>query len=492
MGQTPFHLAAENPRYLELLIRHSESSTLINLPDYRGRTPLAYAVECSSSCCRNRARRRKCSRCKCADCALILLKADCSVPYSTFLDDITLSRSSERCRRRYIAYLANRRERLKQLALQLLTDSEAQRLGLRDARMLDFHAEETVKLIQQQGVRIPDALAITVGDEEEYCPIYYRASELHHADLLFRSGFRDVDIGHDLKTTPLARGSNDPRYCQWLVEHGADPFRQLPGTPASLQPSLTSGVCSAYPIFKNLAWQIHDCPGNHPKSHMMRSIQALSANILSVDIADNCQCRCSPGGCSPFTYMLQGLWYRGKRHPKSIASWFYWYLESFEADLRPTHHVAAIRFLTFTALDIVHTCCYPRLAQIFSHSPDDVDDVEEDEALMLELLEELVEVFERRMTVILAEDTGGASQFSEFWQGYWVDRMDAELARLNGSDLSEEERRKAEELGVVWHDRSDLDDQSDLNDQSDLDSVDSLDHGPSESWFRELDRIIPG
>ncbi|KAK1765206.1 hypothetical protein QBC33DRAFT_174916 [Phialemonium atrogriseum] len=93
---------------------------------------------------------------------------------------------------------------------------------------------------------------------------------------------------------------------------------------------------------------------------------------------------------------------------------------------------------------------------------------------MLELLEELVKVFERRMAVILAEDTGGASRFSEFWQGYWVDRMDAELARLNGSNLSEEERRKAEELGVVWHDQSDLDD------QYDLDSVDSLDHRPSE------------
>ncbi|KAK1765205.1 hypothetical protein QBC33DRAFT_174909 [Phialemonium atrogriseum] len=369
MGQTPFHLAAENPRCLGVLIRHSESSTLINRPDNRGQTPLAYAVECSLSCCRNGTRRRKCSRCNCADCALILLKADCSVPYDRFWG-IILSRSSERCERRYIAHLANRRERLKQLALELLTDSEAQRLGLRDTRMLDFHAEETVKLIQQQGVRIPDALAITQG---EYRPIYHERPQPHHADLLFRSGFRDVDIGHDHETTPLARASSDLPYCQWLIEHGADPFRRLSGMPASL------GVCSAYPIFRKLGWKISNCPGKPPKPHVMRSIQALNATILPVDIADNCQCRCSPGGCSPFTYMLQGLWYRGKRHPKSIASWFCWYLESFEADLRPTHHVAAIRSLTFNTLDILHTCCYPGPEKACGHSPDDVHDVEEEE-----------------------------------------------------------------------------------------------------------------
>lgn len=67
----------------------------------------------------------------------------------------------------------------------------------------------------------------------------------------------------------------------------------------------------------------------------------------------------------------------------------------------------------------------------------------------LALLEDLLIEFEPQMTAALG--TPDLTQFKDFWRYTWASRMNKIQDELRGADLGDDERRKAEEIGVVWH-----------------------------------------
>ncbi|KAM3492969.1 hypothetical protein MY3957_003806 [Beauveria namnaoensis] len=74
--------------------------------------------------------------------------------------------------------------------------------------------------------------------------------------------------------------------------------------------------------------------------------------------------------------------------------------------------------------------------------------VKEEHAYNLELLKELLHEFESELIAILQDPD--RINLTDFWERTWTGRMTEVQDRLNGSDLRDDQRRTAEEIGVVW------------------------------------------
>ncbi|KAK6064122.1 hypothetical protein SCUP234_13127 [Seiridium cupressi] len=162
------------------------------------------------------------------------------------------------------------------------------------------------------------------------------------------------------------------------------------------------------------------------------------------------------------------------------------YLRSFWSDLGPVHIKEAVRYLTFRALEIKHTC-YHRPEDdwhVFDEaerkSEDEIEHIQNEQAELICLLEQLIYEFEGKIDKILENDSTEPDGIIAFWIGCWLDRMQDEIEKLAGNNVPDDKRRGAEELGVVWHD-----------------SVYASDSEPDEEpktvedLLRKLDEIVP-
>ncbi|KAK7598487.1 hypothetical protein V3481_000113 [Fusarium oxysporum f. sp. vasinfectum] len=88
---------------------------------------------------------------------------------------------------------------------------------------------------------------------------------------------------------------------------------------------------------------------------------------------------------------------------------------------------------------------------MYEDPSDSVEDgLEDDESHTLALLGDLLDEFEEHITSILEDPDKGIRDLINFWERTWVGRISEVLYRLEGSDLLDDERRAAEEIGVIW------------------------------------------
>ncbi|SPJ91981.1 uncharacterized protein FTOL_13635 [Fusarium torulosum] len=451
-GHTPLHLAADKPSCLRLLVEVADVK-LLNQVDGRdeyGMSALETAVSLSKMHCSEDS--RMCRRCKCAECAVILLKADCALPVLTNLE-------------------------LKQFALDNLPITEVERLDLASERVLDSHASEVTQLLQDSGIAVPAALAVV---RSEPLPVYQALHSPVDAELFFRIGFRDTDSWW---TTDMAELERIPgqglSYLHWLTKHG--------GISCQISFPSVRDTFTTHLIFWLIGSEVQPYwPGNSlPPAidERIAWIHGLHTAVMPANITDACRCKCSPGGCTPITSLLKGaIKYQDftyqRRHSREVSvqedgddlksntvdstdfshdnatddrnslleliPGFILYLEHFWCHLEVRHHVKALRYITYTAFGIRHSCCHPHSSYVMA------EDEGEDEEYKLELLEELLREFEEELIVILQGPDLGATNLTDFWQRTWVGRMSEVLGRLEGSDLPDDERRRAEEVGVIW------------------------------------------
>lgn len=225
-GHTPLHLGAGNPSCLRLLAEAADAA-LLNQQDNlakEGKSALETAVILGRLRCREPSSPRLCRRCACSECAVILLKADCALPAGECLQFI-FNNASKRCKRKYIRHVKNRRDGLEQLALDNLTATEVERLGLASGRVLDALAPQVTQLLVEQGVHVPEALAL----ERNYPHSIYQAIRRpEDAELFFRAGFHDTDSWCKLDPPTLRYtpgGEENLAYLHWLAMHGATSFQ---------------------------------------------------------------------------------------------------------------------------------------------------------------------------------------------------------------------------------------------------------------------------
>ncbi|KAK1719637.1 hypothetical protein BDP67DRAFT_485774 [Colletotrichum lupini] len=147
----------------------------------------------------------------------------------------------------------------------------------------------------------------------------------------------------------------------------------------------------------------------------------------------------------------------------------------------------AIRFMTFEALDLFHSCCSTHSVVDEGATWVDIDDTEviEEQGLLLELHEELVVEFTREAREYLGDGPNGRILSTQFWRSYWTDRMTEELKKLNGGDLTAAERRDAEEIGVIWDEPTEGDEGDKCK------GGNQYDRGDVEHYWFELDLICP-
>ncbi|RYP68436.1 hypothetical protein DL771_006700 [Monosporascus sp. 5C6A] len=81
---------------------------------------------------------------------------------------------------------------------------------------------------------------------------------------------------------------------------------------------------------------------------------------------------------------------------------------------------------------------------------DDVDIINEEQAPLLELHEKLVAEFGKKALIFIEDGSDGRPLFPQFWASYWIVRIKEELEKLDGHELTDAEKRGAEEIGVRW------------------------------------------
>ncbi len=492
LGQTPLHLAVEKPACLRLLVRAADDK-LLDTTDHAGTSAIETTVLLSGAQCRQGTRSRKCRRCRCAEPTAILVKAGCALPISELLQPF-LDAASYRCKLRYIRAIRDRRETLKRFALANLPSAEAERLGLTTEAVLDSMASECFQLLRRRGVRVPNALQLSYtmlppddpGSPPVVWSVYTVLTNVSDADLFFRFGFHNTELPGQLYARVMAYRygrRTDLQYLEWLRQHGTDVLTVQLKTLDTGKRSATSGHYTFWTIGENIVWS-----SGRSLTSVLELIEAAKiAN--SLDIPDSCQCRCSPGGCTPFGFLLKGIspnlyGLEPSENDANRASTLSIYFQAASTVLEPQHHAAALRVLTFSALEIRHICCKPYRGPDHCPnqlSPEEVKEVEEEQAYELALLEELLEEFGAQVTTILQtqDQDRRIGDLVHFWKVTWVDRMAEVRASLESNVLSEDERRRAEEIGVVW----------DSPAPEPIRQGNPYDEETEEYWFYELDQI---
>lgn len=387
--------------------------------------------------------------------------------------------------------MKNRRETLKCLALEHLSILEIEEFRLEDENILDAHASRVIERLQEHNVDVPAFLAVSRGgkfltENLRYGSIYHYFHDDVDADYFFNIGFRDINTpnayGFPPLATPYSFVARQSSYILWLVEHGAQLFHRLEYTHLTKQENTIIGATSAHWAFSHIGDYLEIMCNDHltPDSNNKSAIGQLNVQVLPVDVVDECCCKCSLSGCSPLVWMLKSMLQDTDSDLLDMAQKMYCYMSHFSSDLNMKDCSDAVRFVTSDALNIQHTCCdgdQYLSRRVPKYDLEDIREIEEDQAALLETLEVLVHEFEDKITGILEQQGDVSTSLAEFWTGYWYDRMNEVLKELDGHDISLEEKAEAERIGVKWDDdRSEM--SSEREDKNDI-----------RYWYRRIEEI---
>lgn len=465
LGHSPLQLAVAKPSCLRILVRAADQE-LLNHKDHFGMSAVEAAVQFSGNFCRNGRSGPECGGCGCSECVVILLEADCSVPQGSL--ESLLQGSSRECRMTYARHMKDRRERLVQFALDNLSMSDIEYLGLRvpgeNIPVADTLAWRTAEFLHRRGIRVPDALAMG-SPNSRHIPIYQAVKDPDDGDIFFQLGFR-VDIPGLIMMDPVFWRNAQLPYIRWLSDHGIDPIwtELLPDQPDR---TVLTGHMTMYKIGYWLGSELQeaDRPRITDETWVRQCIRSALA-IGPEEKAHKCRCRClsETESCSPLTYFIKGHlgkhsnWVSVTDQVVEFALSFAGYLKLFLPDLTTEQHVTVLRYLTFSALDLPHTCCNPngRTSEEFwpDHSPEDVREIEEEHDFVLGKLEQLVDEFGGQVKALLQDPGSGIAEIARFYRCTVVEKIEGVRKSLEGYLLSDDERRAAEDIGVVWDKRA--------------------------------------
>lgn len=433
-------------------------------------TALDAAVRLSGIVCRHNKPDDERRGCKCAEPAVILLEADCSVPQDRL--PYLLENSSHHCKFLYASHMKNRRERLVQFALDNLAKTDAEHLGLPGEGAPDTLAWRTVQFLERRGIRVPDALAL---GSSRYTPIFEIVTRPNDADMFFQLGFRDIP--ESVTRDPVFWRDAHLDYTRWLSDHGIDPILTKL-SPGGSGRTLFSG----HMVMLNLGWD--------PQlgADWLRSFIVSALATGPDEIAHRCRCGClsEAGSCTPLTYLLKGMTTQpGEVLSPALA--FARHLEWYALDFTVEQHVVVLRYLTFTGLGLPHTCCNPMARSVEEFWPkqsaEEVDEIEDEHAFELAMLEQLVGELGGQLRGLLQDPKSRIADIADFYGRSFVRKMQEVQAHLAGNRLSEAERTAAEDIGVVWDDLRKPAQDLDMGDEDPPDLMDL------EFWINRLQEI---
>lgn len=365
--------------------------------------------------------------------------------------------------------LVDRRNRLYSLAITKLCRKDLDELEIPGDRILDEKASDVYAALEHRNVPIPSALRTPRRRQT-----LFHSTKLSPAlrESLHGCGFLDVDGINSSGLTPLmTMGDSSIRTidaslqrASWLISKGADPGRKPemcgPMRFMPWDPSITAahGLCSwvgraVYQCMPPwIPYEIIDVTLFGLLEDLEENSKSLLGEMLSLKIYDACLCACSSHGCTPATMVLkgtkavlQGYWI--KKPPREGRLWV---IEWVERLLNDRYEVwqwlsgEIIRYETFEALGLTHTCCKVYVLDTIPMLNDSVDceEIRDEERLLIRKLDSLVEEFQEKHTEL-------GESVSDFLKGFWKTRM--KEIEVEEEPLDDEDIAKIRDVGVVIH-----------------------------------------
>lgn len=351
---------------------------------------------------------------------------------------------------------ANRRKRLHDMARSCLPPgylaeilgnaSDGSTLGT-----IDVHAPRVCTELINSGKPVHRSLR---PDTKIYRPLY---QELHNSlevwNDLYRAGFRDIDLPNSLGFTPLMSHALESELRKealvWLIDKGATLSRRLPSSnttiahllssrfPEHLENAIRFGMSSSRSrLHESLEWA---------RKHQ-------GTIVLIPSVTDSCICACCHGGCTTLSVALRRCnavlkSYYSACNPLRGAeySWLLNSLIDLTETTRERDH-GIIRFLTFEALLLRHTCCieisdgsWLGFDQSRIMDPEEVQNIQNEDQHRYKQLNQLVEKFDRWFDELKLP-------IIEFLKGPWHSHMTEVLSTRDSYD--EDHILKTRDLGV--------------------------------------------
>ncbi|KAF4973339.1 hypothetical protein FSARC_317 [Fusarium sarcochroum] len=469
LGQSPIHLAIQiqNVTILEILLQYADAK-ILNTADNNGHYPIDHATEALCHTGRSRTKRgsEKCNRCMILD---LLLQSESalfgiSVRRALELPFYHEIPSCKEGQKRVVKSLASRRKKLEQLAQRQLSPSERRDLDICQDGVLDQNAAQVQRYLEARSCHIPTELRVyndnVVSEDAQSIYTYIRQGEIaeyalesgfSHSETTFQEVFGLLPRWLAFRERPWCprQGNLFLSYICWMVDHGANLSCYFPANPVL---PLEGNITRAH-------WFM-TCIGTNLFSFIRGFRTPMSPDVLSVllaqDVVDNCRCWCSPRGCTPLTKLLRAIELDAPdsfdyQEPDRLERTVFEHLRDLynlygEVGCglanQPWVDSAILRYFTFFMLGLRHTCCCLVGEVPGPLSGEECREIREEDSSRLGQLEELVEEFET--------ERGNYDELPFFIREYCVPKMrmvDQDLASLM---LTEEQRREAEGVGVIW------------------------------------------
>lgn len=372
-------------------------------------------------------------------------------------------RAKERARRIDIMdYLidmeVNRRRKLQSLVVNVLPKSLVFDLWPVKDKLLDIYAVDAVIALQQHAVSIPASLTY----DKSYRTVYHLSYLTRDvAESLWEAGFRDINQPDCSGDTPLMKNcyfrnvDDSLELMNWFKEKGVDlneTVQHIHDQAFFGQDHLVQCSCSisGHTVLHILALRLSvSTRGSRLRGKLSLN---LFKQIFQNETQDACKCACSFSGCRAVFIFIKNLtqihW--GNEIPAAkmlehrvwpSAFWLGWMINNMTSK---DMIVDLIRFLTFDALDLTHTCCRSRKTWFSANlvpfeNDNEIEEIHDEEHEDLQLLENLLLEFDqfRRKS---------NCSIQEFFFTYWRIRMKEVLSEEKTSSLDD-----LREVGVFLH-----------------------------------------
>ncbi|KAM0247717.1 hypothetical protein ACHAQJ_009748 [Trichoderma viride] len=460
LRQTPFHLAAGNPECLRILVERS-NPRLLAQDDKNSYTVLGYAILLSKTLCGQREDQDE-SSCQCTLPLRILLEGGCPIiPYRDFrsgYDKTVIAYASQHCKVHVAKSLLQRRQELKSIAQQYLSPLEIEKFGLHRPVALDIYAMQIDEILRHRGLIEFGPLTTFVEDGsdgsdgsvtrspiQDHRSIYRELSTAEDADIYFNLGFHDITVSlrKPKRWQPFGYEVTyriSLPFVKWLLDHDAPLCEWVERESSPLIGYIADAFILAISCGEGFS-------NRNARKGDEKLVRELEERMLLDHSVDSYHCQCSPGGCTPFAVRMKCMQLGDDE--RDIATTFTTYLKAYGYALQREHYSAAIRFTTFHALGIAHTCiCKEPYEWWKKFDAEEIAEIQDEYAELLELMESMTEEFEAHACEALDAATDELDSMITFWNGYWVRRMSEVLSEL--SQAHEASKSAAEDLGVIW------------------------------------------
>lgn len=378
-----------------------------------------------------------------------------------------------KCSRKIKSLLINelvvRRKRLWHLAQSCLPAGQLPKLISNNEKtgkitILDIHTAEIHARLKEQGISIDPIASPSDSDGNSfYESVYhYPYFTVETLDELYQVGFRGVTQVDSKGFTPLlaavgfatlwegrAEGEKGMERIAWLVSKGADLYQKVPGTSATAAHHLCVQIVDRILLAESIFFGISGLlPQESYKAWEQTMSEFEKSIFLLPSVRDGCCCACSPGGCTIPSVLLRHIVhffsiYKIKEFfflfQKFTRFFIWWTTRDTETGWQ------VIRFLTFDALDLKHSCCIDDHPFLFyrmkfeSREEEEIAEIIDEEKSRIIELETLLDELK-----IKFDELG--LPVMEFLEGYWHTRMIEVLSQRDPYD--EEHIIESRRIGV--------------------------------------------